>query len=295
MHPEVPNWRFVACAADRLPRSSRVLNAVVEDFLRLVDINVKNVKRTYSMAQVTLTKRYSGAAFGVAWSMVKPILFVFAYWFAVAVGIRGGQPMGKIPYILWMLPGIMPWFYVADAFTIGGAAISSNTHFVTKMVYPVETLPISEVLSLFFVHLMMMCLSTAVFVVSGFGLNIYFLQLPYYLLCCLTFTALVSVLFSALTAVSRDILQAVKAFITLLFWLTPVLWTADNLSSPIRQIVMANPIVYLITGYRNTYVAQRWFFQDWQYMLYFWGLMAILALVASYVFTKLEPEFADVL
>ena len=28
--------------------------------------------------------------------------------------------MGKVPYILWMLPGIMPWFYVSDALTIAG-------------------------------------------------------------------------------------------------------------------------------------------------------------------------------
>jgi len=272
-----------------------VLNAVVEDFLRLVRINTENFRRTYAMAQVTLTKRYSGSALGVTWSLVKPIIFVFAYWFAVAIGIRGGKPMGSVPYILWMIPGIMPWFYISDALTIGGSAIRSNTHFVTKMVYPVATLPISEVLSLFFVHLMMMCLSTAVFIVSGFGLSIYFLQLPYYLLCCLAFTAVLSILLSALTAVSPDVLQAVKSLITLFFWLTPVLWSADNLGSPLKQLILANPIVYIISGYRNTFVNERWFFQDWQYTIYFWALMVVLTLLASYVYTKLEPEFADVL
>jgi ABC-type polysaccharide/polyol phosphate export permease len=275
--------------------ATRVLNAVVEDFLRLVRINTLNIKRTYAMAQVTLTKRYSGSALGVAWSLVKPIIFVFAYWFAVAVGIRGNQPMGNVPYILWLIPGIMPWFYIADALTVGGSAVRSNSHFVTKMVYPVATLPISEVLSLFFVHLMMMCLSTAVFVVSGFGLSIYFLQLPYYLLCCLAFTGVMAMLLSALTAVSQDVLQAVKSFITLLFWLTPVLWSADNLGAPIKQIILSNPIVYIITGYRNSFVTQRWFFQDWQYTIYFWTAMVGLTLLASYLFTKLEPEFADVL
>jgi ABC-type polysaccharide/polyol phosphate export permease len=275
--------------------ATRVLNAVFDDFIRLVRINAQNIKRTYAMAQVTLTKRYSGSALGVAWSLVKPIVFVFAYWFAVAIGIRGGRSMGDIPYILWLIPGIMPWFYIADALTIGGAAVRSNTHFVTKMVYPVATLPISEVLSLFFVHLMMMCITTAVFVVSGFGLSVYFLQLPYYMLCCIAFTAVLATLLSSLTAVSQDVLQAVKSLITLLFWLTPVLWSADKLGSPLKQIVMANPIVYIITGYRNTFVNQRWFFQDWQYAIYFWTAMVVLTLLASYLFTKLEPEFADVL
>jgi ABC-type polysaccharide/polyol phosphate export permease len=272
-----------------------VLNAAVQDFLRLVRINVENFERTYAMAQVALTKRYSGSALGAVWALVKPLIFIFAYWFAVAVGIRGGKPMGSVPYILWLIPGIMPWFFISDALTIGGAAVRTNSHFVTKMVYPVATLPISEVLSLFFVHLMMMCISTAVFVVSGYGLSVYFIQLPYYLLCCLAFAGVMSMLLSALTAVSHDVLQAVKALITLLFWLTPILWSADKLGSPIKQIILANPVVYIISGYRNTFVYQRWFFQDWQYTIYFWGVLVVLALLASYVFTKLQPEFADVL
>ena len=125
----------------------------------------------------------------------------------------------------------MPWFFISDALTIGGAAIRSNSHFVTKMVYPVATLPVSEVLSLFFVHLMLMCIIVALFVVSGFGLSVYFLQLPYYLLCSLAFAVVLSMLLSALTAISRDVLQAVKSVITLLFWLTPILWSADNRST----------------------------------------------------------------
>lgn len=263
--------------------------------MRLVRINIENFKRTYAMAQITLTKRYSGSAFGVVWALIKPMVFVFAYWFAVSVGIRGGKPMGTIPYILWMIPGIMPWFYIADALTIGGSAIRTNSHFVTKMVYPVATLPVSEILSLYFVHLMLMCITTAVFIVSGFGLSIYFLQLPYYLLCCLAFTLVLGVLLSALTAVSRDVLQGVKSLITLFFWLTPILWSVDKIGSPIRQIVMLNPIVYIISGYRNSFVLNRWFFQDWQYLVYFWTVLAGMALLASFVYTKLEPEFADVL
>ena len=67
-------------------------------------------------------------------------------------------------------------------------------------------------------------------------------------------------------------MQAVKSLITLLFWLTPILWSADKLGSPLKQIILANPIVYIITGYRNTFVNQRWFFQDWQYTIYFWAV-----------------------
>lgn len=267
----------------------------INDLLRLFTINAQNLKRTYAMAQVTLTKRHSGSALGVTWALVKPTVYIAAFWFAVALGIRGNQPMGSVPYILWLIPGILSWFFIQDALTIGGAAIRSNNHFVTKMVYPIATLPVSEVLSLFFVHLMLMCLAVAVFVISGYGLNVYFLQLPYYILCTLVFSVVMATLLSALTAISNDILHAVKSVMTLMFWVSPILWSADNVTGVIRTIVVANPITYLISGYRNAFVTQRWFFADWGYALYFWVLMAALALLASFVFSRLEPEFADVL
>jgi ABC-type polysaccharide/polyol phosphate export permease len=273
-----------------------VLNGIVEDFLRLVDINAKNLPRTYAMAQVALTKRYSGSALGVAWALVKPMIYIFAYWFAMTIGLRASSLVSGIPYILWLIPGIMPWFFISDALTVGGSAVRSNNHFVTKMAYPVATLPVSEVLSLLFVHLMMMCIVVAIFIVSGFSLSIYFLQLPYYLICGVAFAVVVAMLLSALTAMSQDVRQAVKSVLTLLFWLTPILWSADRIGSPLlKAVVMSNPISYIISGYRNAFVGQRWFFQDWQYAVYFWAVMVVLTLLASFVFTKLEPEFADVL
>jgi len=271
-----------------------VLTAM-KDFLRLFRINAQNLNRTYAMAQVTLTKRHSGSALGVAWALVKPIVFIAAFWFAVALGIRGNHPMDGVPYILWLIPGILPWFFIQDALTIGGSAIRSNSHFVTKMVYPVATLPVSEVLSLFFVHLMLMCLAVAAFVVSGFGLSVYFLQLPYYIFCTFAFGVVMATLLSALTAISNDIRHGVKSIMTLMFWLSPVLWSADNVSGIVHTFVVANPITYLVGGYRDAFVSQHWFFADLGPTLYFWTLMTVLALLASFVFSRLEPEFADVL
>jgi teichoic acid transport system permease protein len=166
---------------------------------------------------------------------------------------------------------------------------------VTKLVYPVATLPVSEVLSLFFVHLMLMGITIAIFLISGFGLSVYFLQLPYYIACTFVFTVVMSTMLSALTAISSDILHGVKSAMTFLFWLSPVLWTTDSLSGIQLTIVKANPIAYLLSGYRDSFVTRHWFFEDMRYALYFWALMAVLALLASFIFSRLEPEFADVL
>ena len=102
------------------------------------------------------------------------------------------------------------------------------------MVYPVATIPVSTVLSIFYVHLLMMMIVTAIFVLSGFGITVYFVQLPYYMAACLIFTVVVATLLSALTAISRDFNHLIKATIQALFWLSPVLWSGDNLDGLLR-------------------------------------------------------------
>ncbi len=266
-----------------------------QDFVDLVRVNRTHFSRTVAMSRVMLDKQYSGSLLGVGWALVRPTLFIVVYWFAVAIGIRGGRSMGDIPYILWLIPGIIPWFFISDAFTTGGMAIRTNNHLVTKMVYPVATIPISEVLSLFYVHLMMMGIVTAIFLFSGFGLTVYFIQIVYYVAATLAFCFVCATLLSALTAVSRDIGHMVKSTIQVLFWLTPILWSAERLNGTLKLVIMANPISYLVQGYRNCFVYEQWFFEQWRYTLYFWVFMLVLTLLTSFLYTRLQREFADVL
>jgi len=288
-------WRPRVTRRTHFAEEPHHLMNAVHDFLRLVGINARNLKRTYAMARVTLSKRHSGSALGIIWALIKPLMLISALWFAVAVGIRGGESVNGVPYILWLLPGIMAWYIISDSLIVGGSAIRTNSHLVTKLVYPVATLPLSEVLSLFFVHLMLMGITVAIFLGSGFGLSIYFLQLPYYMLCTFVFAVIMATMLSALTAISTDILHGVKSVMTFLFWLSPVLWTTDSLSGVQLTIIKLNPITYLLSGYRNSFVTHHWFFYDVRSTAYFWGLMVVLALLASFVYSRLEPEFADVL
>jgi len=163
------------------------------------------------------------------------------------------------------------------------------------MVYPVATIPVSEVLSLFYVHLLMMGFVTTIFIVSGYGLTIYFTQIIYYLFCTLSFAIVVATLLSALTAVSRDIEHMVRSTIQVMFWLTPIIWNVDRLEGMIKTIILLNPITYLVQGYRNAYVLERWFFVQWEYTTYFWVFMIALTLLTSFLFSRLQREFADVL
>ena len=267
----------------------------VSSLAYIVSVNIRSLDRTLAMARVELVKRYSGSMLGIFWSLVKPMIFIAVYWFAIQVGLRGNQPVGDAPFLLWFLPGIICWFFISDALTIGGSSIRSNSHLVTKMVYPVPTIPVFTVLSFFYVHLMMLGILTAIFVLSGYGLSIYFVQIVYYLLCTFVFAVVVAMMLSVLTAVSHDVGHMVKSVMTVLFWLTPIIWPIAGISGATRIIIMLNPICYLVQGYRNAFALHEWFFVEWQYGVYFWVLMTGLTLVTAYLYARLHKDFADIL
>jgi len=271
------------------------LPQTVQDLFAIVARNVENIRQVYGMALVMLRKRYSGSALGVIWSLVRPTIYCAVYWFAISVGIRGNRNIEGVPYVFWMIPGIMAWFFFSDVLTDSGSSILANKHLVTKMVYPIETIPISSALSYFFVHLMMMGIVIGIFILFGFGINIFLIQLVYYMLCGILLAFVMAVLLSALSAVSLDFKHIVRSLITALFWLTPALWSVQNLSPVLKTIVLANPFAYVVIGYRNCFVSRTWFFQQGGYTLYFFIVLAVLALLAAFVFKKLKNEFADVL
>lgn len=262
----------------------------------IVSVNARYFARTVAMARFELAKRYSGSLFGYFWALVKPTLFISVYWFAISIGIRGGKPMdGNIPYVLWLLPGILPWFFISDAMTVGGTSIRENKHLVTKMVFPVETIPTFTVISLLIVHLMLLTLGILVFVFSGFGVTIYALQLPYYLFATVAFCLVVATFLSTLTVVSTDIGHLVRSTTTVMFWLSPILWQVNKFTGWTKRVILLNPIAYPVEGYRNCFVEPHWFFHQWKYGLYFWGFLLLLSLLTGYLYAKLRSDFADVL
>lgn len=261
----------------------------------IIKENLKNIKRTYEMSIKELNKKYSGAALGVIWALVKPMLFIFVYWFAISVGIRGGKDIGDHPFILWLISGIIPWFYISETLIYAGTSLRQNKHLITKMVYPISTIPTFRVLSQLYVHIAMTVITMIIFFINGHRPDVYYLQIFYYLACIFLFMTLTSWLTSALVVVSRDFEHLLKSITQMLFWMTPIIWPLVSLKAPLKYVIMLNPIYYFVKGYRDTFINKEWFFENINYTLYFWGVMSILALLGAFVFNKLKDEFADIL
>lgn len=253
-------------------------------------------QQIFKLAKADLVKTYRGAALGWSWAIIKPAVTVFVYWFAFSIGLRAGGDVEGMPFFLWLIAGLIPWFYMSEMLTQGTDSIRKYSYLVTKMRFPVSTIPTFVSISKLLVHFILLAITIVIFIAMGYPPNIYIIQLPFYILLTFVFFTVFSLFSSLLSSMSKDFSNLVKSFITAIFWLSGILWNVNTIDIGwIKTLLMLNPVTYLVEGYRNCFIHQVWFFEEPQKLLYFGVVLLILVIAALWTYRKLRKEIPDVL
>lgn len=253
-------------------------------------------KQVWNLAIADLKKTYRGSALGWAWAIIKPAVTIFVYWFAFSFGLRKSQDIAGFPFFLWMLAGIVPWFYMNEMLTQGTDCIKKNRFLVTKMKFPVSTIPTFTNVSKFIVHLLLTALAILIFLATGHPLTVYMVQLPLYMLFLFFFFENWVYFAAPIATISGDFANLVKSFITAIFWLSGILWTADSIDHPaVRIFLRLNPVYFLSTGYRNCFVYHRWFFEEPLDLALFLAELVLMFLLGQWSYRRIRKEMPDVL
>ena len=248
------------------------------------------------LAKADIIKTYSGAALGWSWALVRPVIMISVFWFAFTYGLRGGKPIEGFPFILWMIPGFISWFYMSDMLTQGAGCIRKYKFLVTKMKFPVSTIPTFMSMSKLAIHLVLMCIVVFIFVITGHFPDVYWLQLPFYMLCMIAFFTAWGLFASLLAAMSVDFLNLVKSVTQAIFWLSGIMWDINRINSPKIQFIMHfNPVTYVATGYRNCFIYKVWFWEQPDRLAIFAIVLIVMIILALWAYKKLIKEIPDVL
>ncbi|HSK48843.1 MAG TPA: ABC transporter permease [Coriobacteriia bacterium] len=248
------------------------------------------------LANADILKTYRGSALGWMWAIIKPSVTIFVYWFAFTIGLRAAKPVNGFPFFLWLVAGIVPWFYMSEMLTQGSKTLNRYNYLVTKIKFPVSTISTFVSLSKLYVHLALVAVVVAIFVLFGYPVDVYFLQLPVYVGLMFVFFTIWSLLAGPLSAVSKDFANTVSSLVTAIFWMSGIMWDANKIDNPIlHRVLLFNPVTFFATGYRNVFIYKRWFFED-QFALFAFILVLVgMFALSIYTYDKLRREIADVL
>ena len=221
---------------------------------------------------------------------------ILVYWFVFSVGLKAGT-VSDYPFVLYLVSGIVPWFFFQDALNGGTNALIEYNYLVKKVVFKISILPIVKIISALFVHVFFVAFALILCACYGYTPSLYTLQIIYYSVCTFLFVLGLVYATSAIVIFFRDLTQIISIFLQVGVWLTPIMWDINMLSSHpwLIKLFKLNPMYYVVTGYRDSMLGHIGIWNHASWTIYFWVVTILLFGLGSVIFKRLKPHFADVL
>lgn len=241
-------------------------------------------------------KRYKGTLLGLFWSLITPLLMLTVYTIVFGFIFKGsyGHPgETKIQFALGLFCGLLLWDFIAGSIIMAPALIINNANFVTKVIFPLEILPMAMIVSsvvhtaIGFVPLILLLAISQ----GSIPLTALFL-VPIFIPVVLYALGIVWIL-SAIGTFLRDIGAMIPALLTIIMFMSAIFFPITAIPAAWRWVIMLNPVAVLISMARNAVV----FGQVPNVTLYGiqLGVSILVAIFGYALFMKVKPAFADVL
>jgi len=202
----------------------------------------------FSLVKRDLKGRYKGSALGFLWTFLNPLLQLAVYTMVFSVIMRSGIE----DYYLFLFVALIPWIFFSTSLTGGAGCILAQQDMVKKIYFPREVLPVSYVTSQFINMLLSFIVIFAVLFCARYTFN------PLAILCLPVVMAVeyglalgFTMIMSAATVYLRD-LEYVLGIISMAWqFLTPVMYSMEQVPDKFRWIFSVNPMTHIVTAYRD--------------------------------------------
>ena len=252
----------------------------------------------WNLAARELKQRYRGSVLGFLWTVLTPLFMAVIYLFFLRLLAGRGVPMGEI------IIGVFAWQFTVQCANAGTTCVLGSANLVKKVAFPLEILPLSQVLANTIGHLLSLLVQFPVLAFllwradSRFAAAwpVFFLWVVWQTLFNFGLTAFVG----AINVYFRDTQHIVGLVLSAWFFMSPVMYNmefAARLAAHwpwAASLLYANPMTVIINGYRAALLpgAQPGFPPAaW---IGFLLVPAMLALGAA-TYRHLQKSFADML
>ena len=244
-----------------------------------------------------LRARYRSSFLGFLWSFLNPLLLMLVYALVFSIYLR--VPMEG--YAVFLFSGLLPWLWFSSSLGHAAGVIVSSGALVKRVLFPAEILPVVSVLANLINMLLSLPLLFIFLLAFGIRPHAVLVFLPLLLLLQLMLTTGLALALASLNVHLRDVEQILTNGLTLLFFLSPILYPVstvpttlrlgETLALPLRPLYFLNPIAGLVQSYQNIFFFGR---EPHWIHLGMVTLCAIVALVVGWlVFDRLRDSLAE--
>lgn len=253
-------------------------------------------EQIFSLAMFDLRKQARGTVLGPAWLFIKPIVYIAVFWFALEIGLKSGSGNSDAPYILWLMGGLVPWFYMQTMLGTGCSVFARFKYLVNKIKFPLAGIPTIFAIAEMVIHLGMVLLLLVVYFLFGMPLDWYLLQIPVAIVLMFVFFYMFSLTTSLLSAISKDFKNLIVTLSTPLFWVSGIIFNVYDLGIGwLETLLMFNPITFIASMFRCAVYDKMWIWENPMALIGFAVVFVAMMLVMIVVYRRTREEVPDVI
>ncbi len=228
---------------------------------------------------------------------MSPLLMVamLTAIFSNVLGIRVREVTGdsSLNFGLYLYCGLIPFLAYSQALNQGVNIIRRNSDLVQGVVFPLEILPLTTVLTTLIQNVFGVVAVSLVLAGLEQRFNWTIVLLPLVMAIQLVFTLGLAYLMAVAGTYVPDIRETLKAVVRATFFITPILWPTGKVPEQYSFLVDYNPLAALVGAYRDLILGGQ--LPDAWGMAYFSIVALVLFVVGSVVFNRVKHNFADLL
>lgn len=255
------------------------------------------------LAWRNIAVQYKQAYLGITWAVLRPVMLMLIF---TVVRSFVGIESGPIPYPILTFAALLPWTFFQDAVSSGVSSVINNSSLVRKIYFPREIFPVTASVGKLVELGISFVILAGLMVYYRMAPTIYALWVPLIIVYTVVVVLAVSLAGAALNVYYRDVRSAVPVLLSLLMYVSPVMYpislvqkklvveqAAGTWSDWLYRIYTLNPLTGIIDGFQRSLLHG----QPPDFSVIWPGLLATLVVLPmSYAFFKrAEGDFADVI
>jgi ABC-type polysaccharide/polyol phosphate export permease len=186
--------------------------------------------------------------FGFLWSLLNPLCLMAVYTLVFSYYMRfNGGPH----YHLMVFAGLLPWIWTSSSLIEGTASLVNSGHLITKSMFPPQVLPVVSVTAAMAHFLLALPVLALFSLAAGVPVSWTWLLVPFIVALHALFLTGIVLGLSALNVFFRDVQHLVGNFLTLLFFMCPVVYPVSVVPENLRFLITYNPFAALTQFYQE--------------------------------------------
>lgn len=241
-----------------------------------------------SLVQRDLRGRYKGSVLGFFWTFLNPLLQLGVYTLVFSVIMRNGIS----DYYMFLFVALVPWMFFSTSLTGGSACVLNQKNLVQKIYFPRQVLPIAFVTAQFINMILSFLIIFVALIAFGKGFNFIALYyLPFIMLIEYLLALGITLLMSSVTVYLRD-MEYVLGIVAMAWqFLSPVIYSIEQVPEELRRVFLANPMTSILTAYRDVLYYKQ--IPAIETLVNAFLLSILLLIIGWYSFGKLSRRFAE--